>query len=226
MEEIWKDIPDYEGIYQASNLGNIKSLKFGSTGKERILKPTLNNCGYLRVCLHKNKKQKVRSVHQLVAITFLNHKPCGMELVVNHKNFIRVDNRLENLEIVTARENVNKKHLTSVSKYTGVSWYKKSKKWIACIYADGKYTHLGYFDTEEEASKYYENAVIAIQNGTEIQVKERITTSKYTGVSWNKRDARWRADITVNSKTKYIGQYLTEIEAHEAVENALKLQTK
>lgn len=143
--------------------------------------------------------------------------------MINHINFIRNDNRLENLEIVSTRENSNRKHLKSTSKYTGVHWRKQSNKWHAQIIVDGKKLHVGLFDSEEEASEYYENAVMAIENGTEIQVKRVPTTSKYKGVIWDKIRNRWRATIQINGKTKYIKIFKIEEDAYQAILNYKKL---
>jgi len=121
MVEIYKDVIGYEGIYQVSNLGNVKSLKFN---KEKVLKTYKNTYGYPSIGLRINGLAKIKQVHQLVAESFLNHKSFGMELVVNHIDFDRANNRVENLEIVTHRENANQKHLKSSSEYTGVSWHK------------------------------------------------------------------------------------------------------
>ena len=153
--EIWKTIEKYPD-YQISNLGNVKSLKFG---KEKILKQWIDDLGYCRVDLIKNEK-----VHQLVAIAFLNHTPCKYKLVINHKNFNRQDNRVENLEIVTQRENANRAHIKSSSKYVGVSWYNYgNKNWRARIVINGKQKNIGYYKTEIEASNAYQNALLAIR---------------------------------------------------------------
>tara|TARA_R110002049_G_scaffold246694_1_gene420804 strand:+ start:298 stop:795 length:498 start_codon:yes stop_codon:yes gene_type:complete len=160
MIEEFKDIPNHEGLYQVSNLGRVKSLPNKVRFSEKILKPCKNAYGYLVVCLRKDGKTKVRTVHQLVAEAFLNHVPCGFKIIVNHKNFIRHDNRAENLELDTNRNNTNKKHLKSSSEYTGVSWHKNSKKWESNITINGKKKHLGYFTCEIKASEAYENALL------------------------------------------------------------------
>lgn len=161
--EIWKDIKDYEGLYQVSNLGRVKSLKFG---KERILKGSKSSNSYISINLLKYGKTKWIALHQLVAIAFLNHKPCGYKLVVDHINTIKTDNRLENLQVITHRENLSKDKRWSskyTSKYVGVSWYKRCRKWKAQMLIKGKYKTLGYFKTELEASEAYQSKLETIK---------------------------------------------------------------
>ena len=105
MQEIWKDIRDYEGLYQISNIGNVKSLNYKQTGREKILKPSVDKDGYLFVCLCKNRKVKPFKVHRLVAQAFISNPNNYPQ--VNHKNEIKDDNRLENLEWCDAKYNVN-----------------------------------------------------------------------------------------------------------------------
>ena len=107
--EIWKDIPNYEGIYQASNLGRVKSLEridaLGHRLKERILKPQINHRGYYQVVLYKNSKIKTYRINRLVWIAFNGQIPENMQ--VNHINEIKSDNRLSNLNLMTPKENTN-----------------------------------------------------------------------------------------------------------------------
>lgn len=159
MIEIYKDVVGYEGIYQISNLGNVKSLK---CGKEKQRKLSKDKDGYLFVGLSNSGTVDVKKVHQLVAESFLNHKRCGFKLVINHIDFDKANNRVENLEIVSARENCNKKHLKSSSVYTGVSWNKEKRKWIASIKINNKNKYLGYYNDELEASKAYQKELLNI----------------------------------------------------------------
>lgn len=97
--ELYKGIPNYEEIYQVSNLGKVRNI---TTGK--ILKPFLNKYGYLQVTLCKNGKTKLFRVHRLVAECFIEN-PFKKEQV-NHINGNKIDNRIDNLEWCTGSENV------------------------------------------------------------------------------------------------------------------------
>lgn len=102
--EIWKDIQGYEGLYQVSNLGNVKSLNWGNKGYARNLYLKKHNKGYLQVELAKDGETKMFTVHRLVAIHFVDGYADG--LVVNHINEDKQDNRAENLEWCTTSENI------------------------------------------------------------------------------------------------------------------------
>ena len=105
MKEIWKDIPGWEGLYQASDLGRIKSLGNDKTRKEKVLKPGITSDGYYFVGLHKSGKRSNKRVSRLVFETFKGPIPEGMQ--VNHINEVKTDNRLCNLNLMTAKENMN-----------------------------------------------------------------------------------------------------------------------
>ncbi len=111
MKEIWKDVPNYEGIYQVSNLGRIKSLYFTSNiykkkfYKEKILKPKKGKDNNLRIELWKDKKHKTVLLHRLIATTFLENL-IDTNMTVNHKNGNRLDNRVENLEWLSRADNI------------------------------------------------------------------------------------------------------------------------
>lgn len=112
--ENWKDIKGYEGFYQVSDCGNVRSLArdvyrqdgtFHHHLKEKILVPSLNSKGYVKVHLYKNGKRKVMTIHRLVAMAFLpnpENKP-----MVNHKDENPLNNFVENLEWCSAQYNAN-----------------------------------------------------------------------------------------------------------------------
>lgn len=152
MKEEWKKVEGFED-YEVSNLGNVKSLKFG---KQRILKPGLDRYNYYQVAFSQDKKQSTKQVHKLVAIAFLNHKPCGYKLVVDHIDNNSLNNKLNNLQIITQRENAYRTQGEYSSKYKGVCWNKVKKKWQCNIRINGILKHLGYFINEEEASNTYQ----------------------------------------------------------------------
>jgi hypothetical protein len=172
MEEIWKDIKGYEGLYRVSSLGKVKSIKrvvYRSDGtiqtlKERILSPGNDGRGYYKVLLYKNKKNKTFSVHKLVAMAFLGHKPCGYNEVVDHIDGNKLNNRLDNLQITTQRHNASKDKKGTSSIYTGVSWHKKINKWESRIYINGKKKYLGLFEKEIDAHKAYQKRLKEINN--------------------------------------------------------------
>ena len=154
MEEIWKDIKGYEGIYKISTMGRVKSLK---CSKEIILKDSSSTGGYKVIGLYNNGKKHTIKVHRLVAVAFLEHKPSGINgLVVDHIDNNKLNNRLSNLQIITNRKNLSKDRI-GASKYTGVYWHFRRDKWVAQILINKKRIHLGYFDCEHEAGKSYKN---------------------------------------------------------------------
>lgn len=164
--EIWKEIKGFED-YEVSNLGRVKSLDrivIYSNGRDRdykgkVLKLKINTAGYPTVNLYKNAKSKTKMIHQLVAVAFLNHTPCGYKLVVDHKNGNKLDNALDNLHVITTRKNTSKGFKNCSSKHTGVTWHKSNKKWMSYITVNKKTKHLGYFTDESEAAKAYQNAL-------------------------------------------------------------------
>lgn len=103
--EVWKPVEGYEGLYEVSNLGRVRSLNFNHTGQIRVFKPTTDSYGYLHVGLYKNGKPKTFKVHRLVASAFIEN-PGNLEQV-NHKDEDKTNNRVENLEWCDSRYNIN-----------------------------------------------------------------------------------------------------------------------
>ena len=169
MEE-WREVRGYEGIYEVSNIGSLKSLarksSIGRRLKEKVLRGYVSSSGYLSVPLSKNGTSKTRQVHQLVAIAFLGHTPCGCTIVVDHIDNDKSNNTLDNLQLITHRENSSKDKKGGSSKYVGVNWDKNASKWKAQICTSGKYKHLGLFTDEIEASRAYQSKLKEITNET------------------------------------------------------------
>lgn len=227
-EEIWKDIPGYEELYEVSNFGNVRSIsrfiynksyKYWRDGV--LLKPSITR-GYERVSLYRNGVQKLMTIHRLVAMAFLDYNPEMNGFVINHIDICKTNNSLENLEIVSTRENSNQKHLPSTSDYVGVSYKKQSNAWVASIHIDGKTLYIGTFKEEVDAANAYEKALHAVNNGIEIPLHKKRLQSKYPYVIWEKANKKWRVRRTINKKTYYIGLFEDEYEAHLAYEKFRK----
>ena len=122
--EEWKDIKGYEGLYQVSNLGNVKSLKRNTT-HERILKQRKNRDGYLYVNLCKEGKTKTKKIHRLVAEHFISNDE--NKYSVNHKDGIKNNNNVENLEWATSLEQAHHAVKMGLWKWTDDSKNKLRK---------------------------------------------------------------------------------------------------
>lgn len=119
MIETWKDISGYEGLYQISNVGRVRSL---ITGK--ILKELNSTAGYLQVVLYKNRISKRMLIHRLVAESFI-HTP-EKKRTVNHKNGDKHDNSVNNLEWATHKENMRHAYATGLKINVGQKNNKRS----------------------------------------------------------------------------------------------------
>lgn len=145
--EIWKEVKNTDGRYFISNMGRFKSL-YG--GKVRITIGSKDKNCYFRVLLNK----KTVKVHRLVCEYFLEN--FDSSLTVNHKDFNKGNNQLDNLESLSNRDNnihyvVNKKKDTSSSKTLGVGFHKGIKRWTARVLYNGERVSVGSYLTEKEA---------------------------------------------------------------------------
>ena len=105
IKEEWRPVVGYDGLYEVSNFGNVKSLNYHCTGKSKNLKLILTKDGYFNVMLVKDKKKKIMRVHRLVAMAFIPN-PDNLP-IINHKDETRDNNRVENLEWCTNKYNLN-----------------------------------------------------------------------------------------------------------------------
>ena len=165
--EIWKDINDYEGLYQVSNTGRVKSLDrnivrnngYKQTFKEKILQVSKNKNGYYYISLWKDGIGKTYTVHRLVAEAFIpniGNNPC-----IDHINTIKEDNRVENLRWCTQQENNNnpltKEHHSKPYNWSINGWEHWNSKPVLQLSKDGKIINL--FPNANSTKVYQVNRV-------------------------------------------------------------------
>lgn len=156
MEEIYKDIVGYEGIYQVSNLGNVR--RWRKKNKEWFyLKPINHSGGYFRLKLRNKGDDKDVYIHRLVSELFLT----GEGGQVNHIDGNKQNNRVDNLERCNSQENLSHYHLKqdTSSKYPGVDFVPKRNKFRTRLMINGKRKHLGNFRCETSAHLAYLKAL-------------------------------------------------------------------
>jgi hypothetical protein len=156
--EVWKDISGFEGLYQVSNLGRVKSCerivkqRYGTRRvNDKILSLGHDKDGYFMAILCKLGTKKTVKVHRLVADAFL--EKLEYKNIVNHIDSNKSNNFFLNLEWTSSLENNCHKSLNSktTSNYVGVYFYPRENKYRSKISINGKYINLGAFKTEEEA---------------------------------------------------------------------------
>ena len=152
--EIYVNITGFSN-YQVSNFGNVKNVKTG-----KILKPSQDGNGYLKVNLRDDGETSNKKLHKLVANAFLENpeeKRC-----VDHIDRDKLNNRISNLRYATDSENGQNKSMQSnnTSGAIGVCWSKNRKKWLVQIRINCVQKHLGYFTNKEDAIAARQNAEI------------------------------------------------------------------
>lgn len=189
MEEIWKDIKDYEGFYQCSNTGKIRSLDryvIEKSGKKQfrsgqIIVPRLNKNGYLQFALNKDSKRKMAYVHIIVANTFIDN-PFDLK-TVNHKDGNKLNNSIENLEWNSYSEN-------------NTHSYRELHRSIADEGATPKTVYI--IDTVEKKLQYYSSIT---------------ETSKVIGLSHT------QINRYIHSNNKWKGRYIFLTDSNKGVED-------
>ena len=151
QNEIWKPIKGYEGLYEVSSLGNVKSL----VSNGRILKPDVGTWGHKRVTLCKEKSHNRFLIHRLAFESF--HGELDDDKVIDHIDSDPSNNIIANLQQVSQRENVGRGELcdkkkSKSSKYRGVTFRKNRGVWQAHIFHDGKLNFIGHYSTETAAN--------------------------------------------------------------------------
>ena len=168
LKEIWKPIKGYKGLYEVSNLGKIKSLSNNKTKKENMLNPSPDSENYMVTALYNKSIIKVVKLAHIVWDNFGDKPRNGHKLQVDHINGDKSNNRIDNLQLLTNRQNSIKYRMTQKhsSKYVGVSLNKENNKWRALIQINNKSKHLGYFINEIDAHLAYQKALREIKHDT------------------------------------------------------------
>lgn len=203
QEEEWRDVPNYVKKYQMSTLSRVKSLKREISGKrcvyyskERILKQQINGEDRLLCTLTKNAIQTQYKTHQLMGIVFLNHIPCGLEKIVDHKNNNSLDNRLSNLQIITQSKN-SRKDKSPKSGYNCI--YFESNVYRVRFQHKGKTTNFGSFKTKEEAITLFNKIDKLVLEGKDISKYIKTKKAKvFKNITIQK--GKYRVRITINKK--------------------------
>lgn len=165
--EVWKDITEFDGAYQISNKGRVRSVSrvvmrrdgTKQTVKDRVMTQTKDKDGYLRVCLRKNGKRYTRIVHRLVAEAFIGEMPKDKH--VNHKDENKQNNNVYNLNYLTSKENNNygtRNQRITKSKTNG----KKSKQVFARSLITGEViSFVSGREAERSSNNYFQQGSIS-----------------------------------------------------------------
>jgi len=173
-KEVWKDIPGFEGLYQASNMGRIASIRYGFKLMSLVRNPT----GYLQIAFRVNNSIKRGLVHVFVAKTFLDQ--CDGCTQVDHINHVKTDNRVENLQWISRSDNMKNNYSRGI---TSVDKLKSKGKRVELFDKDGK--SIGVFDKLRDAATYLGvqhgnlSALVNGKHGVKSLTKDKITAKLF-----------------------------------------------
>lgn len=211
MKEEWRKVFDHKN-YEVSNLGNVKSLKYG---KEKILKARIQTNGFSSVCLDGKNK----SIHHLVAQEFIGYQINKLTLV-DHADGNKLNNRLDNLDIISPRNKKSNYKTDRSSEYKGICFLKQSNKWKASIQIDGNRIYLGSFHNEEEASEAYNIAVDNLNGGQDILGTDKKSKYGISDIKFNRTSRMWDTYIKYKGEDILIGSFKKEDDGREAYQKA------
>ena len=151
QKEIWKDVKNYEGLYQVSNYGRVKSLNFDRIKKEKIMKSYVDKIGYYSIRLCKNGKSKLVRVHRLVAESFLQRPNKNTE--VNHIDGNKLNNFVDNLEWVTHKENMIHAFKNNLAQYPPPRYGKANAKSKSVVQYDKNGNKIKIWECTKQAGE-------------------------------------------------------------------------
>lgn len=226
LKEQFKPITGYEGLYSISNYGYViseaKTWKFGRNGTDSkqltILKYSISRDGYKKIALSNCGKQKHYTMHVLVWDHFGDRLRNGRKLQVDHIDNDKLNCKIDNLQLLTQRQNTTKYYKTksTTSKYAGVYWNKSSKRWRSSITINGKQIMLGNFINEHNAHMEYQKRLKEFSETGLITIIPRRTSSIYVGIDWNKKNNMWRSRVQIGGKRINVGHFTNEFDAYLA----------
>ena len=211
MKEEWRKVFDHKN-YEVSNLGNVKSLKYG---REKILKAIKQTNG----CFSVRLDGKNKSIHNLVAEEFMGYKINNLTLV-DHVDGNKLNNRLDNLDIISPRSKKSSYKSETSSVYKGVCFLKRSNKWNASIQVKGTRVYLGCFEEEEDAHEAYKIAVDNLNGGQDVIGLDRKSKHGLDNIKFNRSSRMWDTYINYKGKNMLIGSFKKEDNGLEAYQKA------
>lgn len=218
--EEWKPIKGYESIYEVSNYGKVRRLPCPcNQNKGKVLALRMASTGYLVTSTFKHGKGKTKLTHLIVWDHFGDSPRDGRRLQVDHIDSNRLNNRIDNLQLLTPRENTIKSQDNRFKHSNIIGVGKAGSKWRATIYYNNKDIHLGMFDTEREAGNAYRNALHKVKKGERLEITTPFLfkkASKHRYVYWRKERSKWVSYAFNGGSRKRLGSFKTEEEAFEA----------
>jgi len=207
-------------VFRINESGELERL-FKRKGWNVVDCKANRNDGYCSVRL---KDSKI--MYHTIMWILVNGTITDVNAELDHIDGNRINNRIENLRLVTSRENQQNSESHRNGRLVGCCFFKQSNKWRAEIKINGKKICLGYYNTELEAHQIYSEALTMLDKSVEeVQAYFNVAqfSSGYKGVTFHRQSGKWRAQIKINGKQIGLGYYTTEPESHQIYLKALSL---